>query len=134
MSPVNHIKGVPMGPLHMHPLRNFLWQFLEARRFLFLPRLSINLLALFLVIGILPLSSHSAEASSEAGITYSNEKVNSEPWSIHTIKIDRSRKDLAFFAPHARGRVLAVSLLTEQARSIPAEIGKPIAGVNGDFY
>jgi hypothetical protein len=56
------------------------------------------------------------------------------PWSIHLIKIDRARKDLTFVAPLARDKVLGVSRISEQARAIPAEIGRAIAGVNGDFY
>jgi hypothetical protein len=91
------------------------------------------ILALVLGFCVLAVSAPAAETS-EPGISYRNEKVEREPWSIHVIQIDRSRKDLGFFAPHARGRVLGVSLLAEQARSIPAEIGKPVAGVNGDFY
>ena len=56
------------------------------------------------------------------------------PWSIHVIKIDRARKDLTFFSAHARGKVLGVSLLAEQARAVPAALGRAIAGINGDFY
>jgi hypothetical protein len=56
------------------------------------------------------------------------------PWSIHIITIDRSRKDLAFFSAHANDKVLAVSLLADQARAIPPQIGRALAGVNGDFY
>src|SRR3954454_12453558 len=114
MTPVNHNAGVPKG------LQNF--------------RTSIVLPLSLLALGLLPLSSPAAETASEPGISYKNEKVPSEPLSIHILKIDRSRKDLTFFAPHARGRVLGVGLLAEQARSIPADIGKAIAGVNGDFY
>jgi hypothetical protein len=50
------------------------------------------------------------------------------------VKVDRSRKDLTFFAALATGQVLGVSRISEQARSIPPEIGRAIAGVNGDFY
>jgi hypothetical protein len=75
-----------------------------------------------------------ASGNSEPGVTYRNERVPSEPWSIHILKIDRSRKELAFFAPHAKGKVLGVSLLADQARSVPSALGHAIAGVNGDFY
>lgn len=74
------------------------------------------------------------EGKAEPGIAYSNDRVSRVPWSIHVLKIDRSRKDLGFFSAHAKDRVLAVSLLAEQARAIPREIGKAVAGVNGDFY
>jgi hypothetical protein len=71
---------------------------------------------------------------SEPGISYTNEKVPSEPWSIHVLKIDRSRKDLMFFSAHANDRVLGVSYIADQARAVPREFGRAIAGVNGDFY
>lgn len=72
--------------------------------------------------------------SSEPGITYTNERVASVPWSIHVLKVDRSRKDLTFYTALARNKVLGVSLIRDQARSVPAEFGRAIAGVNGDFY
>jgi hypothetical protein len=70
----------------------------------------------------------------EPGLTYTNVRVASVPWSIHVLKIDRSRKDLTFFAAHARDKVLGVSFIRDQARAVPREIGRAIAGVNGDFY
>ncbi len=78
--------------------------------------------------------SDAREAKTEPGVAYSNDRVARVPWSIHVVKIDRSRKDLAFFSAHARDKVLGVSLIAEQARAIPREIGRAIAGVNGDFY
>src|SRR5438874_2708512 len=74
------------------------------------------------------------EIKSEPGLVYSNEKISSEPWSIHVLKIDRSRKDLTFFSAHARDKVLAVSRLADQARAVPREIGSAVAAINGDFY
>jgi hypothetical protein len=74
------------------------------------------------------------ENQSEPGITYTNVKINTEPWSIHVLKVDRSRSDLTFFTAHARDKVLGVSVLADQARAIPREFGRAIAGVNGDFY
>jgi hypothetical protein len=78
--------------------------------------------------------SEAQEVKSEPGLGYKNEKIARVPWSIHVLKIDRSRKDLAFFAAHARNKVLGVALLSQQARAIPTEIGRAVAGVNGDFY
>ena len=71
---------------------------------------------------------------SDAGVSYWNERFSSVPWSVHIVKIDRSRKDLGFFSAHARNRVLGVSMIAEQARAVPKELGKAVAGVNGDFY
>jgi hypothetical protein len=79
-------------------------------------------------------ASDAPGGESGSGLSYTNVKVASEPWSIHVLKIDRSRKDLIFFSAHARDRVLGVSLLADQARAVPREIGRALAGVNGDFY
>jgi large repetitive protein len=73
-------------------------------------------------------------AVSEPGLTYTNQRVARVPWSIHIVKIDRAQSDLTFCSAHARGKVLGVSLIGSQARGIPRELGRAIAGVNGDFY
>lgn len=69
-----------------------------------------------------------------AGVSYKNEKIESGPWSLHVVKVDRSRKDITYHAGLARGKVLGVSMIADQARALPKEIGKALAGVNGDFY
>jgi hypothetical protein len=79
-------------------------------------------------------ASDARAPKSEPGVSYSNEKISRGPWSIHVLKIERSRKDLTFFAAHAKDRVLGVGMIAEQARGVPREIGRAIAGVNGDFY
>jgi hypothetical protein len=93
-------------------------------------------LAVFLGVGLLVRAgaSDAREPKSELGVSYSNDRIARAPWSIHILKIDRSRKDLAFVAAHARDKVLGVSLISQQARAVPPEIGRAIAGVNGDFY
>jgi hypothetical protein len=79
-------------------------------------------------------AANSAGPRLEPGIYYTNEVVPRIPWSIHVIRIDRSRKDLTFFSAHARDRVLGVSLLADQARGVPAAFGRAVAAINGDFY
>jgi hypothetical protein len=69
-----------------------------------------------------------------AGIAYKNDRIESGPWSIHVLKIDRSRKDITYHAGLARGKVLGVSMIADQARALPKEVGRALAGVNGDFY
>src|SRR5689334_7088142 len=83
-------------------------------------------LAAFLMVQTLAASDFT-EVKSEPGISYRNERIPSEPWSIHVIKIDRSRKDLGFFSAHARDRVLGVSVLAQQAKAVPPEFGRAIA-------
>jgi len=91
---------------------------------------------LSLIPGTVPraIASDAREAKSEPGVSYKHDRVTSVPWSIHVITIDRSRKDLAFFSAHANDKVLGVSLLAEQARAIPRDVGRALAAVNGDFY
>src|SRR5580765_4729415 len=95
-------------------LRLLLSHLREARNF---KRLAIAAMcAAGLAGGILvPVrASEARETRPQPGLTYTNITVASEPWSIHVLKIDRSRQDLAFFSAHARDKVLAVSLLAEQ--------------------
>jgi hypothetical protein len=49
-------------------------------------------------------ASGGREARFEPGLTYTNDRISRVPWSIHVLKIDRSRKDLTFFAAHARAK------------------------------
>lgn len=79
-------------------------------------------------------ASDAREPKSEPGVSYKNDRIARTPWSIHVLKIERSRNDLTFFAAHAKDRVLGVSMLAQQARGVPPEIGRAIGGVNGDFY
>ena len=78
--------------------------------------------------------SYARGKKEELGLAYTNEIVRGVPWSIHVLKIDRSQKNLGFFSAHAKDRVLGVSLIADQARAVPQEIGRALAGVNGDFY
>ena len=75
-----------------------------------------------------------ASINSEPGLSYTNVRILSEPWSLHVLKIDRSQKDLAFASAHAGTKVLGVSYIRDQAAAFPRELGRAVAGVNGDFY
>jgi exopolysaccharide biosynthesis protein len=106
-------------------------------------RLRATLSALFVGFAILLTDGLSLQAAStssarpsdsDLGVVHSNDRIPQGPWSIHVAKIDRSRKDLAFYAPLAMGKVLGVSKISDQAVAVPREVGRAIAGVNGDFY
>jgi len=73
-------------------------------------------------------------AETGRGLSYKNDRIPNVPWSIHVVKIDRSRSDLELITTHARGTALGLATLTEQINSVPAIVGKPIAAINGDFY
>lgn len=71
---------------------------------------------------------------STAGIAYTNHRVASVPWSIHVVRVDRSRSDLSIHSVHATGGALGLSPLSEQIKTLKPEQGTPLAGLNGDFY
>src|SRR5437867_8592545 len=56
----------------------------------------------------------SREESDEPGVSYIHKTDPTVPWSISIVKVDRSRKDLTFFAPLARNQVLGISRLYDQ--------------------
>ncbi len=68
------------------------------------------------------------------GLTYIHERIGDGPWSIHVLKIDRSRNDLKFTTTLARQTVFGLERLTRQIENIPPESGTPLAAVNGDFF
>ena len=68
------------------------------------------------------------------GVSYEHYVVDEVPWSIHVVKIDRSRKDFEIVTTLGGGSKIGLNYLTRQLRTIPREIGTPIAAINGDFY
>jgi exopolysaccharide biosynthesis protein len=69
------------------------------------------------------------------GLAYKNERVRQGPWSINLLLIDRSRTSLELATTlGGKGKILGLSKLTEQVKSFPADLGQPVAAVNGDFY
>jgi hypothetical protein len=84
----------------------------------------------------LPHTRQLAGSSSEIGrgLDYENDQVRNVPWSIHLLKIDRSRRDLSFATTLGRGGILGLGPLTQQIEALPADLGTPIAAINGDFY
>ena len=68
------------------------------------------------------------------GFIYRNDKVADVPWSIHFLKVDRSRADLRFETSLGAGNQIGMAVVSEQVKTLPPGIGKPIAAVNGDFY
>ncbi len=68
------------------------------------------------------------------GLSYSHDVVEEGPWSIHVLKIDRSRSDYEFHTTLAKGTVLGLNTLSEQIKALPREFGQPLGAVNGDFW
>lgn len=70
----------------------------------------------------------------ERYISYTNEVIADVPLSIHVVKVDRANADLKFYTTLGGGDVLGMGTVTDQLKSFPAELGTPLAAINGDFY
>ncbi|HEV8544530.1 MAG TPA: hypothetical protein VGR78_19245, partial [Verrucomicrobiae bacterium] len=68
------------------------------------------------------------------GISYEHYAMREVPWSIHVIRIDRSRTNVELVTTLGHGNRIGLSTLSQQLRSIPRTVGTPIAAINGDFY
>ena len=68
------------------------------------------------------------------GITYVHDTIPTAPWSVHVVKISRSHADLRFETTLGAGRTIGMGLVSDQVKSIPTEVGRAMAAVNGDFY
>jgi hypothetical protein len=73
-------------------------------------------------------------ALEKQGVVYKNDRKPEGPWSIHYVKIDRSRPDLELTTSKAGGRVIGLATLSEQVNALPPEAGRPLVAINGDFF
>jgi len=69
-----------------------------------------------------------------AGIEYIHQRIGENPWSIHVLKVDRAKKEFQLVSSLAQNKIFDLAPLSEQIRQLPRELGKPAAGVNGDFF
>jgi len=67
-------------------------------------------------------------------MSYVNDRIPEGPWSVHVLKIARSRKDYELHTTMARSGMLGLSTLSEQIKTLPPELGTPVAAINGDFW
>ena len=68
------------------------------------------------------------------GLDYAHLQITNQPWSIHIARLERSRSDFDIVTTLGNGAIQGLSSVSAQARSVPRELGKPIAAVNGDFF
>lgn len=68
------------------------------------------------------------------GLLYKNDWIRTVPWSVHVLRIDRSRPDFDLVTTLSQNQILGLGPLSEQIRTIPSERGRPLAAINGDFY
>lgn len=71
-----------------------------------------------------------------SGFIYSHDEIPDKPWSIHILKVDRTRlgADLEFHTTSAGGSTLGLSTLTDQLKTLPRSLGQAVCAVNGDFW
>lgn len=93
-----------------------------------------NGLARLLVLGLACSTTVFGAAKTERYFAYTNEVVADVPWSIHIARVDRSNPDLRFCTTLGGGSVMGMGILTDQLKALPAELGSPLAAINGDFY
>jgi large repetitive protein len=78
--------------------------------------------------------SQAARPKTVRGFTYENKRIESVPWSVHVGKLDRANRDYELHTVLAKETVVGLNRLSEQIKSFPPEVGRVIAGINGDFY
>jgi hypothetical protein len=101
-----------------------------------LPRLcsADAVLAIGLLFCPLQLAGVESDAKSASGYKYYREEIPEEPWSIQILKIERGNKLLQFHTTLGNGNSIALVTLPDQLRTLPEDLGKPIAAINGDYY
>ncbi len=104
------------------------------------PRLTAFLLLAFSLPGILAASAADIPKPQYKavlpGLDYAHVTVKgtNHPLSIHIARLDRSRKDLDVRTTLAKDTITGLSTVANQAKAMPATIGEPVVGVNGDFF
>ncbi len=101
-------------------------------------RVLTAILAVLLVIGVITgcreATPRTAFVSIYPGLDYTNHRMSRIPWSVHVARIDRADSRYGVHSGHANGLALGLSPLTQILKQLPAELGEPVAAVNGDFY
>ncbi|MDB6125667.1 MAG: hypothetical protein JWQ71_4660 [Pedosphaera sp.] len=68
------------------------------------------------------------------GLDYGTLRETNHPWSIHIARLDRTHVDLDITTTLAQGKIVGLNSVANQAKTLPAKVGKPLAAVNGDFF
>ena len=95
-------------------------------------RMLFTLAVLLAGAPFLPAIDRPAEHGS--GVNYAHYDIEDVPWSIHVVKMDRSRAELRFETTLGQSNMLGMAVVSEQVKMLPSELGRPMAAVNGDFY
>ncbi len=79
-------------------------------------------------------STNGAAARPARGYSYYRDDIPQVPWSIHVVKVDRSSQNLELHTALGKSAVFGLVPLSEQVKALPAELGHPVAAINGDYY
>lgn len=68
------------------------------------------------------------------GIRYYRDLNPRLPLAVHVVQIERNRKDLELVTTLSDDGQIGLATLSDQVRSIPPALGKPLAAINGDYF
>ncbi|MBN1125466.1 MAG: phosphodiester glycosidase family protein [Sedimentisphaerales bacterium] len=107
----------------------------KERRFRNALQIQIVLFLLLIAFSIrADLPSKSSWPYVPPGIEYIHKRMGDQPWAIHIVKVDRSRREFRLVTSLAKNQVVGLATVQTQVDSVPAEWGKPVLAVNGDFF
>ncbi len=98
---------------------------LKEKIYRFLP----GVLALCFLVS--PLRAEPTWPTVVPGIQYVHERIGDVPWSIHVVKVDRTKTHFRMKTSLAEGHIYGLVPLSQQIRTAT---DKPIVAVNGDFF
>lgn len=88
----------------------------------------------FLIFVRAPAATEPTSPKPSSGFSYYHDEVPDVPWSIQVLKIDRGNTNLQLHTMLANGSTIGLNTLPHQISQLPAELGKPVAAINGDYY
>lgn len=70
----------------------------------------------------------------EPGTEYLHHRIGDGPWSIHVVKVARSRARFRLASTLAEGHVYGLASVSEQVERLGDPQSQPVAAINGDFF
>lgn len=68
------------------------------------------------------------------GLHYQLERDGDTPWAICELRVDRAHTEYHLVSTLAQNSIFGLATVSEQVKSLPAELGTPVAAVNGDWF
>jgi hypothetical protein len=95
---------------------------------------SLSLALLISAAGLTPAKEPLTAAGALPGLTYTNTRIASVPWSIHVVRLERAMPQYQIQSIHARGGAVGLETLSDQLGLVNPALGTAMAAINGDFY